>query len=69
MLAGLANHRALLIRRGMPVALARTPIAWTRRDVRRISGAQTKVLRAAQKAAAKGARNKTRATEPETVNA
>jgi type IV secretion system protein VirD4 len=35
MLAGLANHRALLIRRGMPVALAKTPIAWKRRDVRR----------------------------------
>jgi len=35
MLAGLPNHHALLIRRGMPVALARTPIAWRRRDVRR----------------------------------
>jgi len=33
-LASLKNHRALLIRRGMPVALARTPIAWKRRDVR-----------------------------------
>jgi type IV secretory pathway TraG/TraD family ATPase VirD4 len=35
MLAGLRNHRALLIRRGMPVALAKTPVAWKRRDVRR----------------------------------
>ena len=35
MLAGLPNHRALLVRRGMPVALANTPIAWKRRDVRR----------------------------------
>lgn len=35
MLAGLANHRALLVRRGMPVALVRTPVAWKRRDVRR----------------------------------
>ncbi|WP_213456659.1 type IV secretory system conjugative DNA transfer family protein, partial [Rhizomonospora bruguierae] len=35
MLAGLPNHRALLIRRGMRVALVRTPIAWRRRDVRR----------------------------------
>ncbi|WP_033345599.1 type IV secretory system conjugative DNA transfer family protein [Catenuloplanes japonicus] len=35
MLAGLPNHEALLIRRGMPVSLARTPIAWKRRDVRR----------------------------------
>ncbi|OJF15516.1 type IV secretory system conjugative DNA transfer family protein [Couchioplanes caeruleus] len=35
MLAGLPNFQALLIRRGMPVALARTPIVWKRRDVRR----------------------------------
>src|SRR5262249_61648276 len=35
MLAGLPNHRALLIRRGMPCALVRTPIGWKRRDVRR----------------------------------
>lgn len=35
MLAGLANHRAMLIRRGMPVALVSTPIVWKRRDVRR----------------------------------
>lgn len=35
MLAGLANHRALLVRRGMPVAMVTTPIAWKRRDVRR----------------------------------
>lgn len=35
MLAGLRNHRALLIRRGMPVALVKTPVAWKRRDVRR----------------------------------
>ncbi|MDP9797458.1 hypothetical protein J2S43_005970 [Catenuloplanes nepalensis] len=35
MLAGLPNFHAMLIRRGMPVALARTPIAWKRRAVRR----------------------------------
>ncbi|MFI7598411.1 type IV secretory system conjugative DNA transfer family protein [Actinoplanes sp. NPDC049681] len=35
MLAGLPNFQALLIRRGMRVALARTPIVWKRRDVRR----------------------------------
>ncbi|HZM82933.1 MAG TPA: TraM recognition domain-containing protein [Candidatus Limnocylindrales bacterium] len=35
MLASLPNHHALLVRRGMPVALATTPIAWRRRDVRR----------------------------------
>ncbi|MCO8272825.1 TraM recognition domain-containing protein [Actinoplanes sp. TRM 88003] len=35
MLAGLPNFHALLIRRGMRVALVRTPIAWHRRDVRR----------------------------------
>ncbi len=34
-LAALPNHRALLVRRGMPVALATTPIAWQRRDVKR----------------------------------
>jgi type IV secretion system protein VirD4 len=36
-LAGLPNHTAMLIRRGMPVTLARTPIVWRRRDVRRAS--------------------------------
>lgn len=35
MLAALPNHQVLLVRRGMPVALARTPIAWKRPDVRR----------------------------------
>ncbi|GIF02348.1 type IV secretory system conjugative DNA transfer family protein [Paractinoplanes rishiriensis] len=35
MLAGLPNFHALLIRRGMPVALVRTPIVWKRRDVRK----------------------------------
>lgn len=40
MLAGLSNHRAMLIRRGMPVALATTPIAWKRRDVRRAMAAR-----------------------------
>lgn len=40
MLAGLPNHRAMLIRRGMPVALATTPIAWKRRDVRRATAAR-----------------------------
>ena len=35
MLAGLNNHQVMLVRRGMPVALASTPIAWKRRDVRR----------------------------------
>src|SRR6185436_4611421 len=39
-LASLKNHRALLIRRGMPVALARTPIAWKRRDVRRATASE-----------------------------
>ncbi|MFG1609502.1 type IV secretory system conjugative DNA transfer family protein [Actinoplanes sp. NPDC049265] len=34
MLAGLPNFRALLIRRGMRVALVRTPIVWKRRDLR-----------------------------------
>lgn len=34
MLAGLPNHQALLVRRGMPVAIADTPIAWKRKDVR-----------------------------------
>lgn len=63
MLAGLANHRALLIRRGMPVALVRTPIAWKRRDVRKAAGAEAKVLREAEKAAAKGAKKKTREVE------
>ncbi len=63
MLAGLANHRALLIRRGMPVALAKTPVAWKRRDVRRATTAQARVVRAAEQAAARGAA-KTRATEP-----
>jgi type IV secretory pathway TraG/TraD family ATPase VirD4 len=47
MLAGLPNHRALLIRRGMPVAIADTPIGWKRRDVRRAAAAQTKAARAA----------------------
>jgi type IV secretion system protein VirD4 len=45
MLAGLANHRALLVRRGMPVALVRTPVAWRRRDVRRAT-AQTRTAHA-----------------------
>ena len=35
MLAGLPNFQALLIRRGMRVALVRTPIVWKRRDLRR----------------------------------
>lgn len=39
-LASLKNHRALLIRRGMPVALARTPIAWRRRDVKRAAAGE-----------------------------
>ncbi len=37
MLAALPNHHVLLVRRGMPVALAKTPIAWRRKDVRRAS--------------------------------
>ena len=64
MLAGLANFRALLVRRGMPPALVRTPIAWKRRDVKRAAGAEVRVLRAAEKAAARGA-EKTRAEQPE----
>ncbi len=35
MLAALPNHTVLLVRRGMPVAVGKTPIAWTRKDVRR----------------------------------
>jgi type IV secretion system protein VirD4 len=35
MLAGLPSFQAMLLRRGMPVALVHTPIAWKRRDVRR----------------------------------
>jgi len=35
MLAGLPNFQAMLIRRGMRVALVRTPIVWKRRDLRR----------------------------------
>ncbi|NJC70842.1 type IV secretory system conjugative DNA transfer family protein [Planosporangium thailandense] len=48
-LASLKNHHALLIRRGMPVALARTPIAWKRRDVRRAAAADRKATRAAER--------------------
>jgi type IV secretory pathway TraG/TraD family ATPase VirD4 len=44
MLAGLPNHRALLIRRGMPVALAKTPIAWKRRDVRGATAAEARTV-------------------------
>ncbi|WP_432838903.1 type IV secretory system conjugative DNA transfer family protein [Dactylosporangium sp. CA-092794] len=47
MLAGLPNHRAMLIRRGMPVALAATPIVWRRRDVRRALAGRTRTARAA----------------------
>jgi type IV secretory pathway TraG/TraD family ATPase VirD4 len=47
MLAGLPNHRALLIRRGMPVAIADTPIGWKRRDVRRAAAAQARAARTA----------------------
>lgn len=65
MLAGLPNHRALLVRRGMPVALVTTPIAWKRRDVRRAAGAAARVVRAAEAAAARGATtNPEPATEP-----
>lgn len=35
MLAALPNHQVLLVRRGMPVALAKTPVVWRRKDVRR----------------------------------
>jgi type IV secretory pathway TraG/TraD family ATPase VirD4 len=51
-LASLKNHHALLIRRGMPVALARTPIAWKRRDVRRAAVAERKAARAAERVSA-----------------
>jgi type IV secretion system protein VirD4 len=51
MLAGLPNHRALLIRRGMPVALCRTPIGWKRRDVRRALAAEVRTVRTEQRAA------------------
>jgi hypothetical protein len=47
MLAGLPNHRAMLIRRGMPVTLAVTPVVWRRRDVRRAAAGQTRTARAA----------------------
>ncbi|WP_157410985.1 type IV secretory system conjugative DNA transfer family protein [Actinoplanes rectilineatus] len=46
MLAGLPSFRAMLIRRGMRVALVDTPIAWKRRDVRRAQ--RTRPTRAAQ---------------------
>lgn len=35
MISALPNHQIVLVRRGMPVALAKTPIVWKRRDVRR----------------------------------
>jgi len=57
MLAGLPNHRALLIRRGMPVALAKTPVAWRRRDVRRATTAEARAARAVVRAAERAARN------------
>src|SRR6266508_2735355 len=52
MLAGLPNHRALLVRRGMPVALVRTPVAWRRRDVKRAAAAQAKAVRNLDRVAA-----------------
>jgi hypothetical protein len=51
-LASLKNHRALLIRRGMPVALVRTPVAWKRRDVRRAVVAERRLVRQWAKARA-----------------
>jgi hypothetical protein len=52
-LASLKNHHALLVRRGMPVALARTPIAWKRRDVRQALAAERKAAQAWAHARAK----------------
>lgn len=43
-LSALPNHRALLVRRGMPVVLARTPIGWKRRDIRRAARPDTNPL-------------------------
>jgi type IV secretion system protein VirD4 len=64
MLAGLPNHRALLVRRGMPVALVRTPVAWRRRDVRRAIAAEARAVRSVTEAAdrivADAARERTR---------
>lgn len=68
MLAGLPNHRVMLVRRGMPVALARTPIAWKRRDVKGAAKAAVRVVRTAEKTAAKAAKQKTRVTEPEPIH-
>lgn len=42
MLSGLPNHKAMLVRRGMPVALVTTPIVWKRKDVRAAAKAATK---------------------------
>jgi type IV secretory pathway TraG/TraD family ATPase VirD4 len=61
-LASLKNHHALLVRRGMPVALARTPIAWKRRDVRRALAAERKSAKAWARAQAKAAKVRAAAT-------
>jgi hypothetical protein len=62
MLAGLANHRALLVRRGMPVTLAKTPIGWRRRDIRRALRTDTNTARTARQTA----RTSTPKTQPAT---
>lgn len=64
MLAGLANFRALLVRRGMPVVLAKTPIGWKRRDIRRALRADAKTTRKARKAA----RTRTPKAQPVTTS-
>lgn len=62
MLAGLPNFRAMLIRRGMPVALARTPIAWKRRDIRRASAKARTAARTTRKATAGSTRQRAEQT-------
>jgi len=52
MLAGLPNHHAMLVRRGMPVALVTTPIAWKRKDVRAAAKAAARVKMATKVAVA-----------------
>jgi len=65
MLAGLGNHRALLVRRGMPVTLVWTPVAWRRRDVRRRAKVETRTARAVARALTRAARAVARRGRPQ----
>lgn len=56
MLAALPNHRAQLVRRGMPAAIVSTPVVWKRRDLRKAQAADTRAAKAAVAAAAKATR-------------